>query len=157
MRNILGVFFLIGIFMVQGALADSPAELLQQQFKSAQENPEPDGLKLGKLWDCYFVNAEDNHSYTASYRFADFNGVIRGTYNFTKEHAYSHTNQGLRAKLNHFVSSYIRATPAGELAIEITTKQFSSGKLYAISNSEVVFEYALCKTVIPQSKLNCEK
>lgn len=157
MRNILAVFFLSSVLMAKAVLAESPADLLRQQFKNAQENPGLDGLKLGKLWDCYFVNSEDNHSYSASYRFTDFKGVIRGTYNSLREHAYSHTNQGLMARLNHFVSSYIRSTTAGELVIEITTRQFSSGKFHAISNSDVVFEYALCKTVIPRSELNCEK
>ena len=158
MRNILGVLFLLGIFLVQAVMADTPAELLRQQFKSAYENPGPNGLKLGKLWDCYFVNAENNHSYTASYKFTDFNGVIRGTYNHSTEHAYSHTTEGLKAKLSYFISSYIRATPAGELVIEITTKRSSSsGAPYAISNSDVVYEYALCKTVIPKSEKKCEK
>ncbi len=108
MRYSLKVLVLAGSIVAQVVSGQSPAELLSYQFKNAQENPGAEVLKLGKLWDCYFINVDDNRSYSSSYKFTNFNGIIRGTYSFTKEHAYFYTDQGLMAQLNRFIRSYLR-------------------------------------------------
>lgn len=130
------------------AFSKEPFEIFREKFEKAQESPPLSALKVGKRWDCYFIGAETVlGSYSATYRFEDFDEVIRGTYNSTKIHSYSYTKEGLMSRLNSSLRSYIRATEDEKLVIETTSNQLSHDSLQAISNRDRAYDYALCKLI----------